>query len=135
MICLNFLMYLSDPRWNMPAQRSTHPMLTGGMRDEIEQVQKRACRIIFGFNTPYDVLVNNNKIETLESRRERLTLSFAKKCEKSDRVGNWFKKKPQTNLRRSLTFEESFARTERLKKSPLFYMRRALNNDADNNAT
>ena len=106
-----------------------HPMLTGGMRDDIEMIQKRACRIIFGINMSYDVLVNDKKIETLEARRERLTVNFAKKCANSERFKHWFVKKPETNLRRSLVFEESFARTERLKKSPLYYMRRALNNE------
>ena len=74
-----------------------------------------------------DQLVENGTIETLEARREQLTLNFAKKCASSERFGHWFKRKPETNLRNSLTYEESFARTERLKKSPLYYMRRAMN--------
>ena len=116
----------------MPALRSTHPMLTGGMRDELEQIQKRACKIAFGYDVSYDKLVVDGTIETLECRREKLTVNFAKKCTRNERFSSWFERKnPAVNLRNSLTYEESFARTERLRKSPLYYMRRALNKEQE----
>ena len=71
------------------------------------------------------------RIETLESRREKITLKFAEKTSKNPRFESWFRRKDYSNvnpeLRREQTFEESFARTERLRKSPVFYMRRVLN--------
>ena len=112
-----------------------HPMLTNSMSDDIEMIQKRACKIIFGLNYSYDELVDQEKIDTLYSRREKLTLSFAKKCTNNDRFKHWFVKRPESNLRRSLVYEENYARTERLKKSPVFYMRRALNKEEINNKT
>ena len=104
-------------------------MLTAGMADEIEYVQKRACKLIFGWDAKYDQLVSSGRIETLEERTKKLTLNFAKKCLKNPRFKTWFVEKNYSNLnlREERRFEELFARTERLKNSPLFYMRRALN--------
>ena len=42
-----------------------HPMLTGELSDIIESVQKRACKLIFGWNTDYAQLVEDGRIETL----------------------------------------------------------------------
>ena len=69
------------------------------------------------------------KIESLQKRRERLTQKFAEKTAKMPRFADWFKKKKydRVGLRRELTYEEDFARTDRLKNSPVFYMRRVLN--------
>ena len=47
-----------------------HPMLNGLMTDQIEQIQKRACKLIFGWDASYDNLVNTGKIVTLKKRRE-----------------------------------------------------------------
>ena len=58
-------------------------------------------------------------------------LNFAEKALKNPRFQGWFKKRDYSavnpELRREQEFEECFARTERLKKSPVFFMRRALN--------
>ena len=70
-----------------------HPMLSTGMRDKIEYTQKRASKLIFGWNSNYDELVNAGKIETIESRRKRSTLNFARKAEKSERFKHWFREK------------------------------------------
>ena len=58
-----------------------------------------------------------------------LPLKFAEKTAAMPRFADWFKKKEyrEVNLRRELTYEEEFARTDQLKNSPVFYMRRALN--------
>ena len=106
-----------------------HPMLSNDLCDNIESIQKRASKIIFGWNSNYDELVNSGRIETLQCRRERLTLNFAKKAASDPRVCHWFPKRNygDLNLRREAEYEEHFARTERLKMSPLYYMQRALN--------
>ena len=97
-------------------------MLTAELRDRIESIQKRACRIIFGWNCNYDSLVENGRVELLDVRRERLTLNFAKKCTCNNRFSDWFveKKNTEYSLRKEKKYEEAFARTERMKKSPLF---------------
>ena len=106
-----------------------HPMLTKEMCEEIESVQRRACKLIFGWDSNYDKLLEDKKIESLHDRREKMTLSFARKTLKNPRFASWFPQRNygDLNLRKEKKFDELFARTERLKKSPLFYMRRALN--------
>ena len=68
-------------------------------------------------------------MQTLNERRENLTLKFVQKASKSERFGTWFQEKDygDINLRQKKRFNEETARTERLKKSPVYYMRRLLN--------
>ena len=68
-------------------------------------------------------------LETLEKRRIGLVDSFAKKTSKNPRYSAWFPRVAPTdhNIRERLTYQEEFARTERYKNSPVFYMRRRLN--------
>ena len=100
------------------------------MSNSLEQIQKRVCKIIYGWDIRYDDLVNDGIIEPLYKRRERLTMNFAKKAVQSERFSKWFPlKNNPVNLRNCQKYEEFYARTERLKKSPLFYMRRGLNAD------
>ena len=108
-----------------------HPMLNIEQSNAIEQIQKRASKIIFGWGTNYSELLESGRMESLKSRREKLTLSFAKKASSSDRFGAWFKKREygEVNIRDKKLYEEQYARTDRLKNSPLFYMRRQLNNE------
>ena len=105
------------------------PLLNETMSNELEYIQRRACKLIFGWESKYEDLVNNGRIEPLYKRRERLTVSFAEKTAKMPRFSNWFKKKEQNRpgLRKGLTFEEEFVGTDRLRNSPVYYMHRALN--------
>ena len=105
-----------------------HPMLTAEMRDQIESVQKRASKMIFGWHTHYDEIINSGKMQTLDRRREDLTRRFAEKTSKNARFGHWFREKDNNvNLRVKKRFVEDYARTERMKKSPVLYMQRLLN--------
>ena len=106
-----------------------NPMLSDYLRDRLEYVQKRACKIVFGWGSSYDQLIADGTIESLSTRRDRLTVNFARKASASERFKDWFQEKSYKglNLRKEKKFEELFARTERLKNSPLYYMRRALN--------
>ena len=107
-----------------------HSMLTAEMAEELEYIQRRPSKIIFGWDSHYSELVSAGKIETLANRREKLTLNFAKKALQNERFGgNWFPEKISSgiNLRKENKFEKKFARTKRLQNSPLFYMRRQLN--------
>ena len=98
-------------------------MLDSSMTDELEYVQKRACKIIFGWNSNYDELVAAGKIETLFKRREKLTLSFAEKSAKNPRFEHWFKEKNYNglNLRRGLNYEENYDFQSSKKVSLLFH--------------
>ena len=113
-----------------------HSMMTKEMIIELENVQKRACRIIYGWGVDYEQLLADGTVVSLEERRKKMVLNFARKTESKERFKGWFPRKDDggINLREELTYEEKYARTERLKKSPLFYMRRELNkaNGTDN---
>ena len=112
------------------ASPTYHPMLNKEMSDQIENIQRRACKIIFGWDSNYSTLLEEGRIETLSSRRETLTVNFAEKTSKNERFKHWFPlrtNESEVNLRRQNKYEECYARTERMKNSPLFYMRRALN--------
>ena len=68
--------------------------------------------------------------DTLYDRRVKLVDSFLAKAVKNERFrGSWFKTKSfcHFNLRRELFYEEKFAKTSRLYNSPLYSMRRRLN--------
>ena len=108
-----------------------HPMLTAEMSDEIERVQKRASKLIYGFDSNYDRLVESGEIETLFSRREKLTLQFAQKACQSARFRGWFPETEYENmsLRSGRRYLEQYARTERMRRSPIYHTRRALNNN------
>ena len=70
------------------------------------------------------------KIDSLEDRREKLCISFAKKCIKNDKVKNMFPlKKTNHPMKRRKTdkFQTFKAKTKRYKNSALPYMRRLLN--------
>ena len=65
-------------------------MLKGELRDDIEQIQKRASKVIFGWNSSYDELIASGKLVSLEDRREKLTTNFAKKAAQDERFKHWF---------------------------------------------
>jgi len=69
-------------------------------------------------------------IESLQNRREKLCLKFARKCVANENTKHMFplnKKTHHMKTREKETYEVQFANTERLKKSPIIYMQRLLN--------
>ena len=75
------------------------PVWTGGLTKEdvvlLERVQKTALAIIIGSDyTGYKDALNSLNVETLEERREKLCLNFAKKAAKSEKWKHWFVKSP-----------------------------------------
>ena len=105
-----------------------HPMMTDIQDQELERVQIGALRAIFGYDRTAAELRRGAGVTTLRERRIRLTDKFAQKCLQNDRFKAWF---PENEGRRSARqgekYKEFFAKTDRLKNSPLFYMRRRLN--------
>ena len=107
-----------------------HSLLTKTQSEKIEALQKRALKIIYGVESSYDEQLKNGIVERLSDRRETLCCNFAKKASLSDRFGNkWFPKRVEDNhnIRRRGPYLEQRARTERMRQSPIFYMRRLLN--------
>ena len=63
-------------------------------KEDIERVQKTACRIILSsWAISYDQALCTLNLETLEDRRTKLTLKFALKAEKHPKFRNWFVKR------------------------------------------
>ena len=105
-----------------------HSMMTDVQDQEMERAQTGALRAIFGYGESARKLREAANIQTLRARRIELTDKFARKCASNPRFNHWF---PLNTGRRSARnndkYEEKYARTDRLKNSPLYYMRRRLN--------
>ena len=102
-----------------------HCLLTKNQSDRLEKLQSRALKSIFGWNLKYEDLLEQTGQETLETRRKRSFDSFTMRAAKNPKYRDWFPLLPGTghNTRKL----EGFARTERLKNSPVYTMRRRLN--------
>ena len=106
-----------------------HSLLTGDQTERLERLQKRATKIIYGWDVAYHTVIEKTDLETLEARRERLVVRFAAKAAAHPRFKDeWFKRKEETRpgLRPNEKFVHIRARTERFSRNPLCYMRRKL---------
>ena len=69
-----------------------------------------------------------DEITTLRERRIAHCDKFALKCANSYRFGHWFpEESSQRRGRKTETYQEEYARCDRLFNSPIYYMRRRLN--------
>ena len=104
-----------------------HSMMTDLQDQEMERTQVGALRAIFGYGMSARELRNRAGVETLRERRVRLTDIFANKCIENDRFKKWFPLNTSRGGRQKEKYKEFFSKTDRLKNSPLFYMRRRMN--------
>ena len=106
-----------------------HSLLTDIQDQALERAQVGALRCIFGYGLSARKLREKAEIQTLRSRRVELTDKFALKCLENDRFKCWFPLKTGRISARNQSekYREDFAKCERLKNSPIFYMRRRLN--------
>ena len=106
-----------------------HSMLCEDLNEEIERFQRSALKIIYGFKVSYSDALRLSGLQRLEKRREKLMLDFALKAEKDSRYGKWFPPHPtyNHNIRKPMKYVEAFANRDRLKNSPVIYMRKMLN--------
>ena len=105
-----------------------HSMMTDEQDQLLENAQVGALRAIFGYGLSARRLRQQAGIETLRQRRINLTDKFARKALNSERFAHWFpRNQGGRNVRNRDEFQEFFAKTDRLKNSPLYYMRRRLN--------
>ena len=106
------------------------PMLTRELSDEIERLQLRATKIIYGRCVSYNTVLTETNLQSLEQRRKERIRKFAEKTVRNSRYSSrWF---PRTqdgihNIRAPKHYIEEHAKTDRLYKSPIFTMRRLLN--------
>lgn len=105
-----------------------HPMTTDIHDQLLENAQVGALRRIFGYGLSARKLREKAGVSTLRERRIELTDKFATKCAASSRFSHWFPLRAARRTTRSAEiYQEEFAKCDRLKNSPLFYMRRRLN--------
>ena len=106
-----------------------HGAITRNERVDIERVQKVALHIILGERYEnYQNALDITELDTLEDRRDKLCLKFAKKAEKDPKHKKWFSSRPKTSTRqKNLKYWDVVARTERLKRSPIAYLTQILN--------
>ena len=113
-----------------------HSSLTEQDSEDIERVQKSACKVILKqYYEGYEKAIKILRLEKLEDRRESLCLSFARKCLRNKKVKSMF---PLNTNRRSLRnqnkYSVKFGSTERYRKSAIPYMQNLLNENEKVNA-
>ena len=111
-----------------------HSMLTDENSKAIERVQKTALSIILGpFYICYENALEKTKLERLDLRRIKLSLSFAKTSVKHPLHSSWFnfqQTKNQTNTRSVKPLCKPVqSRTQRLSNSPIVFLTNLLNAD------
>lgn len=105
-----------------------HHSLTAAQATALERLQARALKHIYGYQYSYRELLEWTGLDRLEVRREKRALNFARNCIKG-KFAHWFPlHQPARNTRSPLTYKEFPARCSRLQKSPLYSLRKMLNN-------
>ena len=110
-----------------------HSSLTKENRQDLERVQKAALKVIL--RNDYDNYENALKLsglQSLEKRRDILSLRFAKNCLNNSNFSKLFPKnesKHGMSKRNSSKFFVKRSNTERLKKSSIPFMQKQLNDD------
>ena len=110
-----------------------HSSLTVSNREDIERIQKSAMKVIFKNDfQSYARSLKILKMESLQDRRERLSLNFAKKCLKQNEMSDMFPKHLNHSniaVRNFERYHVNHARTERYKNSAIPFLQRKLNDD------
>ena len=107
-----------------------HPLLNSEQTNELERLQMRAMKIVYGEAVSYREVVENGCIETLFERRETLLEKFALKTEKNENFREkWFVENHLVthDLRHREKYFIPRFRTERAYRSPIIAMRKLLN--------
>ena len=106
-----------------------HAMITDEQDQQIERLQSKALKCIYGPYHSYASMREMAGVTTLRQRRIQATDKFASKCVGSDRFSRWFplRQAGWAGARRGEKYHEEFARSDRLKNTPIFYMRRRMN--------
>ena len=87
---------------------------------------------MYSYEKSYGTLLQESGLESLKERREKQFRKFAEKASENPVYQHLFPKNlPSLNTRNPRLFQEKFARTDRLYKSPLYAMRRLLNKTPD----
>ena len=125
--------YFSKVRSNLEyACTIWHSGLSRKNCNDIERLQRCAVRIILKDRySTYRKALKDLRIDSLEKRREKLCLNFAKKCLKNQKMKELFplnKSKHLMKTRKAIKYHVNKAKSDRYKNSPLVYMQNLLNN-------
>ena len=106
-----------------------HSMLTDLQSQELERLQSIALKTVYGWNFSYRSCLEKSGLSTLKSRRHNTCIKFAEKTAANPKFAHWFPLNDNADydLRRQEKYKISFARHERLRNSPIYFMRRLLN--------
>ena len=99
-------------------------------KEDIERVQKTACRIILSsWTISYEQALFTLNLDSLEDRRSKLTLKFALKAEKHPKFRNWFVKRnyPINTRNQTQKYQRINAKHSRYANSPLACLTDTLN--------
>ena len=111
-----------------------HSSLTEDNRRDLERVQKAAVKIILRRSyTDYEEALKILNLESLDQRRSRLCLKFAKNCLKNEKMKKLFplaSKNHNMDTRLKEKFKVNKAHSERYKKSAVPFMQNLLNQEA-----
>lgn len=105
-------------------------LLTREQVQQLERLQAKTMKIIYGEHVSYRTIIEQGIIETLEDRRRSIVLKFAEKCSNNDRYREkWFPENTRHDhqLRRREKYFIPKMNTYRYNKSPIVSMRRILN--------
>ena len=95
---------------------------------DIEAVQKICIKLISGQNlVSYEECLESLGLETLEARRIKLCLKFAKKCVKNNRFKHWFPLKNSLTTRSGEKYHVPTGKTKRFLTSSIPHLTRILN--------
>ena len=107
-----------------------HAGLTAQQAQQIERVQKRALKIIGGYHNSYHELLHNFELDTLATRREKLSLRLGRQMLKSERHREMLPQ-PRADITNRATRHsntlQSFRCGARLRKSAIPHITTLLN--------
>ena len=112
------------------ASVSYNSLLTKEQSMEIERLQLRAMKVVFGDYVSYRTVVEAGKIERLDDRRKTLFRKFALKIENNANFREkWLvcNEHPEYDLRRHEKYFIPRMTTDRGFRSPIINIRRVLN--------
>ena len=101
-------------------------------KKDIERVQKTALHIILGDSyQSYKEALDMVGLESLEARRHKLSLKFARKAAVHPKHRNWFRLNTNTvNTRQEKSlYCPVYSNHDRFDRSPLAYLTNLLNDD------
>ena len=109
-----------------------HSMMTDEQDELLENAQVGALRVVFGGGISGRKLRELAGVNTLRNRRIQHADKFASKAAADPHFSKWFPRKTTRTSGRvgAEVYKEEYARCERLRNSPIYYMRRRLNGKA-----